>query len=620
MKILAIHSDYLEYEAKKKALKQVEEPEKKKERIEECLVVFQGSEKTDEKNPDSVAEKTVEEIKDIAEKVNAVKIVLYPFVHLTENPSSPKTAQEILKKEEEILKDTDLEIHTSPFGWYKAFEVKCKGHPLAELSRKINPGEEKKPVKERGEEEEFFKFIIIDKQGNEHEVTKENWQDTEILNKEGREYESIKNFVRNEIGNPEEKKQPPHIELMKRHDLVDYCDVADAGHFKWHPKGVLIKELILSYQDELAKEYGAFKIQNPLVYRLDKPQINKLVGEFGEKIYRWEEGDREFLLRPASDPGAFPYAHNLSFSYKQMPLKEYEEALCFRKEQRGELSGLKRVRNFLMTDLHTLTKNEERAQEEFEELCFICKDLMNSLVSKDTWVMGWEGTQEYWEENKEWIKQVNKDMETLGFVKLMKERSHYYSMKNEYQAVHPDGSSTQISTVQMDVVNGERFDITYTAEDNEEHPCTILHCSTFGSIERALASILEDSERHEDPTLPIWLSPTQVRVIPVSEGSLEYAEQVADKIGAEDIRVDIDDESESVGKRIRKAEKEWVPVTLVVGPEEKKSGVFKPRIRGKEEKKMSIEEIQNYIHRETAGYPYKPISLPRKLSKRPKFS
>lgn len=620
MKLLLIHSDHIEYEAKKKAIKNPEEIGEKKKRIEECLVAFQATEKGDEKDKGEVASKAVEEIKKVADRVKADKVVLYPFVHLTDKPSSPGTALEILDAEEEELRETELEIYRSPFGWYKSFEVKCKGHPLAELSRKVTPGEEKKPAKAREGEEEFYRFIIIDKNGEEHEVTKESWKKNKVLKKKERTYETLKSFVREEIGEPGEKPRPPHIELMKRHELVGYCDVADAGHFKWHPKGLLIRELILAYQDELAKEYGAFKIQNPLVYRFDKDEIKKLVGEFGEKVYRWDEGNKELVLRPASDPGAFPYVHNLNFSYKQMPIKEYEEALCFRKEQRGELSGLKRVRNFLMTDLHAFTKNEERAKEEFEELAFICKDLMNSLVDKETWVMGWEAVEGYWEDNKEWVKQITREMGVPGFVKLMKKRNHYWSMKGDFNAVHPDGSATQISTVQMDVVNGKRFDITYTGKDNKEHPCTILHCSTFGSIERSLASMLEEASEQEEPVLPMWLSPTQVRLIPINDEVLEYTEEVASKIESEKIRVDIDDHEESVGKKIRRAEKEWIPVTIVIGPQEEKTGVYKPRIRGQDqEQKMSLEEIQNHVQKHTASYPHKLLPLPKKLSRRPKF-
>ncbi len=621
MKLLTIHSDYLKYEAKKKAIDSAKEPEQRKEDIDECLIAFQGVEKVDEEDPEKIAEKTVEEIKDIVKKVNTDTVVLYPFVHLTEDPGSPSTAVRVLNKEEKLLKETDLEIHRSPFGWYKAFDLKCKGHPLAELSRKITSEEKEEPAKEREGAEELRQFIIIDREGKEHEINPERPEEIEFLD-DSREHNNLKKYIKYEEQGQQIEEEPPHIKLMKEHELVDYCEVSDAGHFKWHPKGLIIKELILDYQDELAREYGAFKIQNPLLYRLGDERTEKLIGEFNEKIYSWEEDGDELALRPASDPGQFPYAQNLDISYKQLPLKQYEASPCFRKEQRGELTGLRRVRNFFMTDMHTFTANEEKAQQEFEELSFVCKDIMNSVISKGDWIVTWTGTEEYWEKNKGWIKKITKEMEVPGLVRLSKERTHYYDMKIDYQAIHPQGTVTEVSTVQMDRINGERFNIKYTGKDNKQHPCTILHCSTFGSIERTLSFMLEDALREDgkNPMLPIWLSPAQVRLIPVSEDSMEYTEKVADKIQNEDIRVDIDDEDESVGKKIRRAEKEWVPVTIVIGPDEEESGVFEPRLRKEdEEKKMSLEEIQNYIHKETAGYPYKPLPLPKKLSERPQF-
>ncbi len=621
MKILAIHSDYLEYEAKKKAIDSAPEPEKKKERIEECLTVFQGSEELDEENPEEVAEKTVDEIKDILEKVDTDKIVLYPFVHLTENPSSPNTAQKILDKEEEILKNTDLEVHRSPFGWYKAFNVKCKGHPLAELSRKIVPGKEDKPAKEREEEEEFHKFIVIDRDLEEHEITLKKPEEIEFLNDDSREHDNLKKYINYEELGQQVEDEPPHIKLMKKHELADYCEVSDPGHLKLHPKGLMIKELILDYQDDLARDYGAFKIQNPLIYRLNDEKINKLIGDFNEKIYSWGKEDNKLALRPASDPGQFPYAQNLGISYKQLPLKQYEASPCFRREQKGELTGLRRVRNFFMTDMHTFTANEERAQEEFEELSLICKDIMNSIISKGDWIVTWSGTEEYWKENKEWIKRITKKMDVPALVRLSRKRTHYYDMKIDYQAIHPQGTVSELSTVQMDRINGERFDITYTGKDNKKHPCTILHCSTFGSIERALSFMLEDSLREkQNPMLPIWLSPTQVRLIPVSKDSLEYAGEVAEELEKSNIRVDIDEREESVGKRIRKAEQEWIPLTIVIGSDEEETGKFKPRVRKEdEEKEMNLEQIKKYIEKHTEEYPYRPLPLPRKLSERPKF-
>lgn len=620
MRLLLIHADYLEFEAREETQIAEEVPEEQKSgRAEESLAAFMAIEEVDEEYPKQVIENAFEEIDDIRGRVGAESVVVYPYAHLSESLSSPETAIRVMDGITQKFRNRGVEVLRAPFGWYKSFDLSCKGHPMSELSREIKP-EKKKPAKERGEEEEFFRFILIDENGEEHEISRGNWRDNEILNREGRKFENLRKFVNYEIGEGEDKGEPEHIDLMKRHELVDYCEVSDVGNFKWHPKGNLIKELVLDYQDRLSREYGAFKIQNPLLYRLNDERIEKLIGEFQEKIYSWDEGGKGLALRPASDPGQFPYAQNLTFTYKQLPLKQYEEASCFRKEQKGELTGLRRVRNFLMTDMHTFTGSEEEAKEEFEELSRLCRDVMDSIISKGDWVMGWEGTEEYWEENKEWIKEITVEMGVPGFVKLMKERSHYYSMKNEFQAIHPSDLATQVSTVQMDKVNGERFNITYVGEDNEEHPCTILHCSTFGSIERTLTFLLEDATRgSEKPQLPLWLSPTQARLVPVGNEHLDDCREITEELSSRRVRADIDDRDETVGKRIRKSEKEWVPYTIVYGDREAGSEEVPVRIRGEGEKDMTIEDLIGIIGSKTEGMPYRPFPLPRLLSRRPTF-
>ncbi len=624
MKILLIHADFLKFKPKKRAIKIAEEAEEIEKEIKECLVVFTAVERTEEKNVELAAEALVKEAIDVAEKVNAKTIVFYPYAHLSSNLASPEKAIEVLKRARELLVKKGYKTEKVPFGWYKEFAIKCKGHPLSELSREFFPEEVK--LKERKRGSEFHRFILIDKEGKEYEIDKENWKSCEIWKYGGKDYEMLKIFVRNELeGHKSEHHIPKHIEYMKKLELVDYCPESDVGHFKWMPNGLLIKDLILAYQERLAREYGAFKISNPLIYRLSNENIRRLLGEFHEKDYSWREGNEELILRFASDPGAFPFMQKVLFTYKIMPIKEYEEAICFRKEQKGELTGLRRVRNFLMTDLHTFCIDENQAKEEFEKLCVICKNLMDNVISKGRWVLGWEAVEEFYKENKGWIIGVIKKLGVPSFIKLMKERSHYYSLKNEFQSIEADEANTQISTVQFDVVNGKRFDIGYIGKDGKKHPCIILHCSTFGSIERTLCCILEnaaiDEKEGKLPMLPLWLSPTQVRIIPVSlERHMKFSLKLLDELKRENIRVDIDDNVETVSKRILNSEKDWVPYVLVVGDKEEKSKklIVRKRETGKQVE-MTKEELINEIKEKTKGLPFKELPLSEFLSKRPVF-
>jgi threonyl-tRNA synthetase len=609
----------MEYEVTKKTSMAESLPDDfKKDRMEEVLAVFITVESIDETNP-HIVEDAASEISSIAQQVNTDRIMLYPYAHLSSDLASPDKAVPILKELKDALDKKDYTVKRSPFGYYKTFSLRCKGHPLSELSRSITPRTEKPPIPEEEKESKFVRFILVNSTGKDFEVTPSTWKQSPIWGE--KDTALLKIFARNELeGNPQKKEKPKHIEYMQRLELVDYTPESDVGNMKWYPNGLLMKDLILEFQEaNVARPYGAFKIQNPLLYRTDVPEIKLLMGEFHERDYKVE--NENLVLRFASDPGAFPYMQKVTFSYKNMPIREYEEAICFRKEQKGEVSGLRRVRNFLMTDVHAFCKDEDEAREEFLKLSLLCKELMDSIISKGRWVLGWEVVEQFYEDNKAWMLGLISEIGVPSLIKIMKKRSHYYTMKNEYQSIEADGVNSQISTVQMDFVNGERFNITYMGEDGKVYPCLILHCSTFGSVERAVCSILEnaavDEREGRKPQIPLWLSPVQVRLIPLSEKHHQFCMELLDRFDA--IRVDIDDRNETLSSRIRDAEKAWIPYICVVGDKEQKSNTISVRIRGEGQKSMTTKELASTIHEKVKGMPFKPVALPVLLSKRPKF-
>ncbi len=203
-----------------------------------------------------------------------------------------------------------------------------------------------------------------------------------------------------------------------------------------------------------------------------------------------------------------------------------------------------------MTDMHALCADENSAKAEFERLSILFKDLMNQTIGRETWVMGWEGTESFFDTHQDWIASICRKMQVPSFIKLMPQATHYYSMKNEYQAISPDGANQQISTVQWDEKNGARFRIRYTAKDGEKRDVPIiLHASPFGSIERTLWAMLETASAKSSPTLPFWLSPTQVRMIPISDLFLGRCIDAAAPILQAGFRVDLDDRSAPWGTR-----------------------------------------------------------------------
>lgn len=474
---------------------------------------------------------------------------------------------------------------------------------------------------------EFNRFILADLDGNTVEVSDANFKKCALFHPKSSPYQLLRMFVANELGRSKRQQGlPKHIEYMRKHDLLDYCDVSEKGHFKWLPKGLLLQKLLLAYAEKLAREWGAFEMKNPMIIRGSHNVVGELMGEFHERDYRVDGGRGVCYLRYASDPLAFPFMQKIQFNRRQSPLKVYEEASCFRNEQQGEVSGLKRVRNFLMTDMHAACSSIDEARQEFEQLCYMFAGLMDGIIASKRWVLGWEGTEKFFHDNKHWLINIGKKIGVPAFFKLMPEMSHYYAIKNEFQAITADNANIQISTVQWDVKDGERFNIGYIDDAGKKHPCpVIIHASSFGSIERTLCAILEniafDEANGKIPAFPLWLAPTQVRIIPVSVKHLSLAEKICERISKKPIRVDIDDMNDTVGKKIRRAAQEWIPYVSVIGDKEAGSQKLAVRERGNDnQQNLTIDELSRQIVSKTNDLPFRPLPLPQFISLRPIFT
>ncbi len=634
MRILGIHSQNFAFEAREKAGSLAEDRDciHGQENIdEECLVVFIAIEQGDEANPRNVAQQLARDIRKRSAQLGVSRIVLYPYVHLTDIPASLDVSMQVLQHTEQQLDAGELQVLRAPFGWYKSFSLNCLGHPLSEWSARYQPQPSDDAETEVSEQpkrkgSEFVRFILADLDGNTYDVYPDDFESNPIFRNKSEAIRHLQQFVTNEFERSGEVKSiPKHIEYMKRHDLLDYCDASEKGHYKWYPKGLLIQRLMLDYAAQLAFDWGAFEMKNPILIRGDHNTVGQLMGEFHERDYKVDGGRGIGYLRYASDPLAFPFMQKVSFSHKQSPLKVYEEASCFRNEQQGEVSGLKRVRNFTMTDMHAACANLAEARAEFERLCHLFAGLMNNIIASGRWVLGWEGTVEFFEQNQEWLVSIGKQLGVPALFKLMPEMSHYYAMKNEFQAITADGANVQISTVQWDVKDGERFDIGYIDEQGQKQPCpVILHASSFGSIERALCAILEniaiDAECGVAPMFPLWLSPTQVRVIPVSDKHLESAHQILQSLRSQQIRADLDDRDETLGRKIRSGEQEWIPYLVVFGDQEVESGELAVRLRAsKKQEKFKLNELIQCIHEQQRDMPFRQMMFPPELSQRPLF-
>ena len=597
MKILFIHADYIEYEVKEKAIENAEEAETKKDKMEEALVAFISVEKDDES-----CFNAVEEIKRVAEMVKTNNIMLYPYAHLSNELAPPDKAVRILKEIEENLKEYN--VKRAPFGWYKSFKISCKGHPIAELSRHIE-------CKKKEEEEEIkSEWYILTPEGELIPAEKFDFKG----------YEELKKFYEYEaFGSRKADVEPAHIKLMLEHDLVSYEPGSDYGNMRWYPKGYLIKRLLEEKVEEICLNLGAMEVETPIMYDINHPALCKYVKKFPARQYRVKaDKGKEMFLRFAACFGQYLMAKDMIISYKNLPLRLFELAKSFRKEQHGELAGIKRLRSFTMPDMHTICKDEKQALEEFKKQYMLCLEWMK--------ILGIDGqiairfVREFFERNKEFAIELVKIFGKPVLVEMWDKRYFYFVMKFEINMNDSVGKAFALSTVQIDVENPKAFNITYIDEDGKEKYPYLLHASISGGIDRCVCALLEKEamkiKTGKKGSYPFWLAPTQVRLIPVNQEFVKECIEIAKKIKA---RVDIDDRDASVAKKIRDAEREWIPIIIVYG-EKEKQGIFKPRYRFDcKEKEVNIEKLNEIIDEKMGNLPFKKLPLPMLLSKRPKF-
>jgi len=618
MKLLLIHSDFIEYEVKQKAIPHPEETTVMKDRLDEALVVFIAVEKVDESSPAQAVEEAAKEIISTAEQLKVTNIMLYPYAHLSSDLAGAKAGKEILVSLEQAVKKGPFTVKRSPFGWYKGFTIKCKGHPLSELSKEIIPGKEKKAVER--EKEIVSEWYILTPSGDlvpAETFDFKNHEELRLL------YEYESSGTRKIVG------EPPHVRMMQSQELVDYEPASDSGNFRWYPKGRMIKGLLEQHINNMVRDIGGMQVETPIMYDMEHPALGEYVKKFPARQYT-VKSDKEFFLRFAACFGQYMIAHDMTISYRNLPLRLYELThYSFRREQSGEVSGLKRLRVFTMPDLHTFCANLPQATEEFKRQFSTAMRWMKYLKLDSEVALRF--VKEFYETNKT----LAKDLATLAgkpvLVELWSERYYYFVMKFEFNIIDSMKKASALSTVQIDVENAKRFDITYADEKGEKQFPYILHTSISGSIDRNVYALLEREAikmtQGKKPMLPLWLSPTQVRFIPVADEFTVDCERFIDELVRISpfyfIRADIDDREESVSRKIRDAEKEWVPFIIVVGEKERSEKVVVPRVRtpelGKENTAYTMQQLHELIISQTKEFPQQKLPVNLYVSKRPKF-
>jgi threonyl-tRNA synthetase len=658
MRLIQLHSDFIEYVPVRKEIEQAEENiSNDKVRLEDLVVILAAVEKGDN---ETVVREAVDEIRKYLNTVKSEKLLIYPYAHLSSNLAAPKEAFEILKLFEDTARKSLPYVHRAPFGWTKAFNIKVKGHPLAENAKEINtssiisksteapahtsiPPFQKKLSAQaqthQGEEQTSIALNAEGKLESSWYIFQPKGQDNKeqsilIPVSEYRFKEDQDNLHR--LANYEVQKrraveeQPPHVKLMKKLAIADYEPASDAGNMRYYPKGKLMKSLIEQYVTKKVVEYGAMEVETPIMYDSKHPSMQSYFNRFPARQYSITSDSKQLFLRFAACFGQFLMAKDFHISYRNLPLRLYElTRYSFRREKSGELVGLRRLRAFSMPDCHAFCRNMGQAKEELINRFKLSLEVIDEIgISPQGDIeMAIRFTEAFYRENKNLVETLVSKFNRPVLVEMWKERFFYFVLKWEFNYIDNLGKASALSTDQIDVENAARYNIEFIDEDGSKKNPIILHNSPSGAVERVIYALLEKAAKVSEsggvPSIPLWLAPTQVRLIPVNkEQHIHLCQTIADKLSEGNrIRTDIDDRDESVSKKIRDSESEWIRYTLVIGDKEIQTQNFAVRDRNFRSKQvqMTLEKFIALLRSELHDKVYLPLNLPRNLSQRPQI-
>jgi threonyl-tRNA synthetase len=563
------------------------------------------------------------------------KVLVYPWAHLSKFLSNSPKAMNVCPRIAEILEDRGIEATYSPFGWYKSFKINCLGHELAEMYRDV------KLYIQPEEHLETAKFKVISLDGKLYDIQFDNQGEYKgVPQIKDKDFDL---FLRSELGSRDVNKQgeePPHIKTMKEFELVDFEPNTDSGNLRWYTKGVIMKNLIKQYLEDSLIDFGAVLVDTPIMYTVKNDKLTAQTARFPARTYWVESGRNRYLLRFAGDFLQFDMFSEMNLRPEYFPLRVYEwEQYDFRREQEGELTGLRRLRGFVMPDFHTLCKDLPSSVEEFKKQYDLDKSLMEDL-GLNSYII-FRTTEEFFKDNKEWIVELVKKEKQPALLELWEDRYYYFILKFERAVLSAHNKSATLATIQIDVESSlefieqdgkkrQKYNISFKDSNGEVRHPIILHNAPAGGLERIIWGLLESAERNIDEIVPgfkTWLSPIQVRILTISEDQNRYAEQILEKLNNAGYRTDFDDRDETLGKKIRRAEIDWIPYTIIIGDKEQENQTISIRKRlvnqeFKSKKRTSqqinnikLDELFKMLEEETRRYPKYKLPKPfRKFS------
>jgi len=609
MRTLYIHADSMEFEAKKKTPVAEDIPDDMHNgKMNEVLVVFITVEGDDEGKATQVSAEASADILDTTKRVGAERVMLYPYAHLSSSLAKPKASLEILKLMEQTIKASGTEVSRAPFGWYKAFTVKCKGHPLSELSRDFKG---KEAASETKGEETFF---VLMPDGKEVQVT--DYKNGTPCMMEMIAKEALKK------DNEPLKGEPEYLRLCKKFG-IQWEPMSDVGHMCLTPHGALMFDLISDYSTQIVNDVDipVYMVKGTNMFSLDEPAVKEHADLFGDRLYTIDTGKRSFILRYAACHQQFAMMRNWNISYKQLPFGAFEVADSYRLEQSGETMLCFRTRRLNMPDLHVVCKDEIEAREKFKVLDRRIFDEVEVLGREYDMLVNFSSRKAY-DENKHMVLELCKEHDRPALIHFYPEGINYYWTVNiEYHIMDQMNRAREIGTVQIDIGNAKRFGITYADEKAEKVNPVILHTAVIGTIERYLYTLLDTAvgiEKKGVPGyLPVWVNPEQVRLMPVSEVHLSKAKEIAKELESKGIRVSVDDTDATVGKKVRRSKQDWCSYAAVIGDKEAESGILSVYVRSENiDRTMTTDELAASVRKEIGDKPFRKLYMPSLLAMR----
>ena len=387
----------------------------------------------------------------------------------------------------------------------------------------------------------------------------------------------------------EEAKKRDHRKLGKELGLFAMMDEGPGFPF-FLPKGMVLKNTLLDYWRQVHKKYGYVEISTPIILNRQLWERSGHWDHYKQNMYTTVIDEEDYAIKPMNCPGGMLVYASEPHSYRELPLRVGELGLVHRHELSGALHGLFRVRCFTQDDAH-IFMTPDQMKDVIQETVRLFDEVYSTFglsytIELSTMPEDHIGTVEEWEHNQDILKNAITDMGKT--FEVNEGDGAFYGPKLDFHLADSLGRTWQCGTIQLDSQLPERFELEYTGEDGQKHRPVMIHRVVLGSIERFIGVITE----HFAGAFPVWLNPVQVKVLPITDRALEYADQIAKQLDAAGFRVEVDHRNEKIGKKIREATLEKIPYMLVVGDRDMEAGTVSVRTRrGEDLGAMPLDEF-----------------------------